>query len=270
MSLIGSLEDSKLADVLRLFAEGKKTGRLTVTDDEDQTTVRFQRGVIFHANASNGRFAGDEAILDLFGWKAGQLTFIPEEKSVTPNVQRDVDQLILEGLRVGDALHRLHELIPSERVVFQMGAGPADTAAKLSLGSREWRLLRLLDGSRDVRELVEASKLPKGELMRILFEMAEAGFLERVEPQKSLRVQAQGLFGKDVAEMDARVEEEWRKLVRFGRGVLRVEVRSAAGRAVTLGAAFKSGLLRDVHLPRNVIADLGFKEGDDAQVKPVG
>lgn len=43
MSLLGSLEDIKLADVLRLFAEGKKSGRLTVTADEQQTTLRFHK-----------------------------------------------------------------------------------------------------------------------------------------------------------------------------------------------------------------------------------
>jgi hypothetical protein len=269
MSLIGSLEEIKLADVLRLFAQGKKTGRLTVTAEEDQTTVRFQRGVVVQAHASNGRFDGDDAVLDLFGWKSGQLTFIPEDKTVTPNVRRSVDQLILEGLRVGDSLHRMHELIPSERAVFQMGPVAAAEDKKLTLGVQEWRLLRWLDGSRDVRELAEASKQPKGEVMRMLFELAEAGFLERVEPQKSLRAQPQGLFGRDSAEMDVRIEDEWRKLARFGRGVLRVEVRSGNGRSTTLGATFKSGLMHDVHLPRNVLTELGLREGEDVQVKPV-
>lgn len=268
MSLIGSLEEIKLADVLRLFAQGKKTGRLIVTAEEDQTTLRLQRGAVVHAHSSNGRFDGEEAVLDLFGWRTGQLTFIPEEKSVTPNIQRGVDQLILEGLRIGETLHRMHELIPSDRVFFQMGPGPAAEGSR-SIGAREWRVLRLLDGTRDLRELAETLKQPKGELMRVVFEMAEAGLLERVEPQKSLRVHPQGLFGKEVAEMDVRVEDEWRKIQRFGRGILRVEVRSGIGRVVALGASFKSGLLRDVHLPRNVIADLGLHEGEDVQVKPL-
>jgi Domain of unknown function (DUF4388) len=269
MSLIGNLEEIKIADVLGLFAQSRKTGRLTVTDEEEQTTLRFQKGVVVHANASHGRLSGEEAILDLFGWKSGQLTFIPEEKTVTPNVTRGVDQLVLDGLRMGDVFHRMNEAIPSDRLVFQMGPGPADEEARLDLGSRDWRVLRLCDGSRDVRELVDATRLPRTDVMRVLFEALEAGFVERAEPQKGLRAQAQGLFGKEQAELDPRVEEEWRRLLHFGRGVKRVEVRSGPGRSATLPAVFKAGLVREIHLPRNVFGELGLRDGEDVQVKPV-
>lgn len=270
MSLIGNLEETKIAHVLRVFAQGHKSGRLMVTDDEEQTTLRFQKGAIVHAHASHGRLSGEDAVLDLFGWKAGQLTFVPEESSVTPNVQRDVDQLVLDGMRLGEVFHRMHEAIPSDRAVFQMSGGPAEEGKRLSIGSRDWRVLRLCDGSRDVRELVDAVKLPRNDVARALFEALEAGFLERVDSQKGLRAQAQGLFGKDIAELDVRIEEEWRKLLHFGRGVHRVEVRSGPGRSATLGAAFRAGLIREVHLPRSVFGELGLRDGEDVQVKPVG
>ncbi len=269
MSLIGNLEEIKIADVLRLFAQGRKNGRLMVTDDEEQTTLRFQKGAIVHAHASHGRWSGEDAVLDLFGWKAGQMTFVPEENSIAPNVRRSVDLLVLDGLRLGEAFHRMNLAIPSDRAVFQMSGGPADDERQLSVGARDWRVWRLCDGSRDVGELVDAVKLPRSEVMRALFEALEAGFLERVEAQKGLRAVAQGLFGKDTAELDLRLEEEWRKLLRFGRGVHRVEVRSGPGRSATLAAAFRSGLIRDVHLPRGAFGELGLRDGEDVQVKPV-
>jgi hypothetical protein len=133
-----------------------------------------------------------------------------------------------------------------------------------------WRLLLVLDGVRDMREAAEASRLPREEVVRLLFEMAEAGFLERIEPHRSLRVQAQGLFRKDVAEIDEKIEGEWKKLRRFAGGVRRVEVRSAAGKSVALDAAFRAGLQRDVHLPRAAVTELGVREGEDVHVRPVG
>src|SRR5262249_42970180 len=110
MSLIGTLAEIKIADVLRLFSSGKKSGVLTITDGGHQGVVRFQKGNIVHAMA--GRLHGEEALVDLFGWKTGQLTFVPEERSVTPNIVKDVDALILEGLRMGEILHRQRELVP--------------------------------------------------------------------------------------------------------------------------------------------------------------
>ena len=267
MSLIGTIGEMNLADVVRLFAAGRKTGLLTVAGPGRQALVRFHRGSIVHA--ASGRLHGDDAVLDLFGWKEGQLTFVPEDRAVPPNVTRPIDELILEGLRVGDTLHRMHTLVPSDRVVFQMAGGPPEDAPSYPLCAFAWRVLLVLDGVRDVRELAEASKVPREDVVRVLFEMAEAGFLERIEPGRSLRVQPQGLFHKDVAEIDEKIEADWKKLRRFAAGVRRVEVRSGAGKTVSLGAAFRAGIQRDVHLPRAAAAELAVREGEDVHVRPI-
>ena len=270
MSLIGNLTDIKLADVLRLFAAGKKTGRLTVSSEEDQTVLRFDKGNLVYAHGAGRNLQGEDAVLDVFGWKEGQLTFVPEDKAVRPNVTRPVDALISDGLARGDLFHRTNALIPSDRVVFQMALGPPEGSPKFGVGGNEWRVLRMVDGVRDVREVAEAAGLPKADVARILLEATEAGLLERIETHRALRVRASGLFAKDAAEMDERVEAEWRKLHRFLRGVQRVEVKSAAGRTALLAAHFKAGAGTGIHLPRGVVADLLAKDGDDVQVRPVG
>jgi Domain of unknown function (DUF4388) len=270
MSLIGNLSDIQLADVLRLFAGGSKTGRLTVSSEEDQTVLRFAKGALVHAHAAGSGLQGEDAVLDAFGWKEGQLTFVPEEKAVRPNVSRSVADLIADGQRLGDVFHRTTELIPTDRVVFQWAAGPHEGAPKYGVGGTEWRVLRQIDGVRDVREVVEAAGLPRGDVTRVVLEATEAGLLERIEPQRDLRVQAAGLFAKDSAELDERLGAEWRKLHRFGRGVHRVEVRSGTGRSAVLAAHFRPGIGTGVHLPRGVVSELQAKEGDSVQVKPVG
>jgi hypothetical protein len=270
MSLIGDLADTKLADVLRLFASTKKTGRLTVSFEEEQTVLLFQHGNLVHARGAGSRLQGEDVVLDLFGWTGGQITFTPDEKTVTPNVTRGLDQLIVDGLRLGGVFHRTRQLIPSDHVVFQMAPGPKDDAARYAIGATEWRVLRQVDGVRDVREILEASGVPRAGVLRVLVEMTDGGFLERVEPRRDLRVQPQGLFGKDVVEMDERIESEWRKLQRFGRGVQRVEVRSAGGRLAYLPVRFRGGVGRGVFLPRTAVTELQVKEGDDVQVRPVG
>jgi len=268
MSLIGTLSDVKVGDVLRLFSTGKKTGLLTVSATGHEAALHFVKGAI--VNATAGRLQGEDAVLDLFGWREGQLTFVPNDRPVVANIQKATDALILEGLRVGDSLHRMAELIPSDRVVFQMGPGPPGDPAPFQLRLAAWRVLRHLDGLHDVRELIELSRLPKPEVTRVLFELFEAGLLERVEPVKSLRVQTQGLFGKDTAELDEKVQTDWRKLLRFVSGVQRVELRSLAGRSITQTVSFRSGLIRDIHLSRSTLTELAVREGDEVSVRPVG
>ena len=60
---------------------------------------------------------------------------MPDEAPVVANVSRGLDALILDGVRTGESVHRMHELIPTDRVVFQWGPGPVDLAVKLAVGA---------------------------------------------------------------------------------------------------------------------------------------
>src|SRR5260370_19945639 len=263
---MGTLSGSKRGDVFQVFAAGKKTGLLTASAPGRQGMVRFHKGAVIHASA--GRLQGEEGVLDSLGWREGQLTFVPEERVVAANVSHGVDVLIMEGQRLGESFHRMNQLIPTDHVVFQMAPPPGD-GAQHSVGATEWRVLRLLDGVRDLRELVEATKLPRAEVARVLFEMTVAGFLEKVEVEKTARAQAQAR-GREVAELDVRFEDEWRKVLRFEAGVLQVQVRTLGARKrAVLGVAFRPGLIRDIHLPKSALAELSVREGEDVLVRPV-
>jgi Domain of unknown function (DUF4388) len=266
MSLIGNLRDVAFGDVLRLFATSGKTGLITASAAGRQTLIRLHQGTVVHATA--GRLQGDDAVLDLFGWKDGQLAFVPEDKTIDPNVTLGVDVLILEGMRTGDSFHRMNELIPHDRVVFQTARGPEGDKCFL-VGGTEWSVIRAVDGVRDVRDILDASGLERSEVLRILFELTEAGFLEAVDAQKTLRAQPQGRFAKDTAELDDRLEQEWRLLGRFTDGVLHVEVRNFARKGRRFPVSFRTGLGRDVTLPRSAFAELGLREGEDVHVRPV-
>jgi Domain of unknown function (DUF4388) len=267
MSLIGNLSDVAFGDVLRLFASSGKTGLITASGAGGrQTLIRLQQGAVVHATA--GRLQGDDAVLDLFGWKDGQLAFVPEEKVIEPNVTLGVDVLILEGLRTGESFHRMNELIPHDRVVFQTAAGPAGDKRYL-LGAVEWSVLRAVDGVRDVRDILEVTGAARSDVLRILFELTEAGLVAAVDAQKTLRAQPQGRFAKEGAEVDDRLEQEWRLMSRFADGVLQVEVRSFARKGKRLPVSFRAGLGREITLPRAAFTELGLREGEDVHVRPV-
>ena len=268
MSLIGSLEEVKVGDVLRLLAAGRKSGSLTVERSAGPPAALYlQKGAIVHASC--GSLAGEHVVLQLFGWREGQISFVPDDRPVPPNVNRSVEALIADGLKLGESLHKVFALIPSDKAVFQWGAGPADDTTTLPVGRSEWRVLRLVDGLRDVREVAAHAGLPRDQALRVLADFLEAGFLEKVELVRSLRVQAQGMFGKDVAELDSRLDDEWRRIQRFSQGVARVEVRTLKGRSQAFAASFKAGLYQDVVLPRQALAELGLSERDEVFVRPV-
>jgi hypothetical protein len=268
MSLIGTLSEIPLAEVLRLFVASRKTGLLTASAAGREALLRLERGEVVHA--VSGRLFGDAAVLELFGWTEGQLSFVPEEKAVERNVTLAVEALIEEGLREGPLRHRMNAFFTSERLVFQMAARPPAGAA-VTVGVSEWAVLRTLDGQRELREVVDAAGLPRDETQRVLFGLTEAGFLEKLELHRTLRAQAPARFGAGAAaEVDERLEEEWRRSMRFAEGVLRVEVRAGRDRRTSLGVAFRPGLGRHVVLPRATLAELGVREGDEVSVRPAG
>lgn len=267
MSLIGSLDEVRVADVLRLFATGKKTGRLTVSAETEQAVLHFLKGAIVHAHAAGGTVQGDDAVIELFGWKEGQLTFIPDDKTVAPNVTRGVDQLILDGLRGGDSAYRMRLAIPSEEVVLQMAAGPGDATARVDMSVADWRLVRLVDGSRDVAELVAQSGTERGPVVEALFRLMEAGILEAAPVVRTLRAHA--LPREAPAEADQKLEADWRRLRRFERGVRSILVRCDGRPPVFTPVVFRADLNLRIHLPRPVFQELGLKEGDDVRVRPV-
>ena len=267
MSLIGTLSEIPLADVLRLFASGRKTGLLTATAEGREALVRLDRGALVHAVC--GRLTGEAAVLDLFGWTQGQLTFVPDDKTVDPNVTGSLETLIEEGLREGPLVHRQNAFFTSERLVFQMARRPPDGAI-CTMGTTEWAVLRVLDGHKELREVIAATGLDRLQVQRVLFALTDAGFLEKLELHRTLRAQALARFGAAGAEVDAKLEEEWRRSMRFTEGVLRVEIRAGRDRSTTLVVAFRPGLARNIGLPKATLAEIGLKEGDEVSVRPAG
>jgi hypothetical protein len=154
-------------------------------------------------------------------------------------------------------------------VVFQLGPGPHESE---TVSAEGWRVLRLVDGVRDLRELGEVLHLPRADLSWLAFGLLEAGLLERVDSWKSLRALSAGLtalFNKDAVEVDERLEGEWRKLLRFGAGVQRVEIRTTAGKSLRAAVSFRGGIQLSVVLSRAMFSELAVKEGEDVQVRPV-
>jgi hypothetical protein len=279
MSELGNLSEIKLASVLDLFHVRQKSGVLTVVSRAARAKLRFDRGTLVQAFA--GTLAGNEAVLDLFGWTDGDMAFSPDATPAPANVSKSLDALIREGTATGASRHKIRQLVPSDQAVFQPTLGPNDTQPRYSMGRTEWQVIRWLDGVRNVREVIEASRLPRAEVLRILGEMTEAGFLERVDLHKTLRARVQLPFANfslvapqghadDVAEVDASFEEEWKRASRFSRGVERVKVRSLGGKSVSLAVTFRPGLAQHICLSRPTLERLALREGDEVGVRPAG
>ncbi len=123
----------------------------------------------------------EEAVYYLFTWSSGTFNF---EAGVRPEteeflVQINPESLLLEGARRVDEWSLIEKKIPSFDMIFAADQEHLD-GASVALSPEQERLLPLLDGSRDVQQLMDDSGLVEFEAGKALYGLITAGFVHRV------------------------------------------------------------------------------------------
>ncbi|HEU5051166.1 MAG TPA: DUF4388 domain-containing protein, partial [Gemmatimonadales bacterium] len=123
----------------------------------------------------------EEAVYYLFTWASGTFNF---EAGVRPEhedflVSINPESLLLEGARRVDEWSLIEKKIPSFDLIFAADRSyVADTGVTLS--PEQSAILPLLDGTRDVKQLIEESGLVEFEVGKALYGLITAGFARRV------------------------------------------------------------------------------------------
>ncbi len=127
-----------------------------------------------------------EAVYFLFTWNQGTFNFEPD---VSPDqhdyvVSINPESLLLEGARRVDEWGLVEKKIPSFDIVFEVDRGRLlDSDADLNPEHRA--VLDLVDGTRDVQAIIDASGLVEFEVGKALFGLLTAGFIHRIGKTKA-------------------------------------------------------------------------------------
>jgi len=136
------------------------------------------------------RFQVEEDIYDLFTWDEATFEFsegeLPEGSESPENTEAaglNIGSLIMEAARRIDEWDRIRAIIPSVREVFvvdpaRRGAHPPDRSAP------ERVVYGLVDGTRDVDDIVSDSYLPRFEVGQILAHFIEEGSIRSATPEE--------------------------------------------------------------------------------------
>lgn len=185
MAIRGSLNEASFPDVLQLLAMGSKTGTLTLTVPGSGGTVCFENGRICHASV-NGRSAEtEESVYAMFKWHDGTFSFEP---GISPPkgarlVSVDPQELLLEGARRVDEWSLIEKKIPSFDAVFTLDRQQL-LRNRIEFTDEQKRLLPLIDGFRDVNELMRVAKMGEFDVGKALFGLMSGGFLIAVTPRE--------------------------------------------------------------------------------------
>lgn len=131
------------------------------------------------------------SVFDLFRWPNGYFTFeagkIAEEEDIGISVS--TDNLIMESSRRLKEWERIRQKIPSLDIVFRMAEAPGEGEREILLKPKEWKVLRFVDGNRDIDTIIRALGLSDFETCKILYGLYSVGLLEIAEgsPAASLK-----------------------------------------------------------------------------------
>jgi tetratricopeptide (TPR) repeat protein len=123
----------------------------------------------------------EEAVYYLFTWISGTFNF---EAGVRPEredflVRINPEFLLLEGARRVDEWSLIEKKISSFDLIFEVDQAHVGESAP-ELSREQHQLVPLLDGTRDVQQLIEESGMVEFEVGKALFGLITAGFARRV------------------------------------------------------------------------------------------
>jgi len=133
-----------------------------------------------------------ETIFDLLLWLEGSFRFVaqPVLHDRPAESLLGAEQVLMDGLRMVDEWHAFTNEAPTERVVFRRRGSieeyrhsPAVRA--MTSPSEAERVFLLVDGRASVRRVIDLSRLGSFGAMRILVQLARAGWIEPVHARSA-------------------------------------------------------------------------------------
>jgi tetratricopeptide (TPR) repeat protein len=212
----GGEREHKLGEIL--------VGQGAISRDELQRYIRVQI---------------EEAVYYLFTWNSGTFNF---EAGVRPEredflVRIKPEYLLLEGARRVDEWSLIEKKVPSFDLIFAADGGHIGESGP-ELSAEQRALVPLLDGTRDVTQVMEESGLGEFEVGKALFGLITAGFARRVGTSTASAPRVN----------DSRVDEHRNLGIAFYKAAMLDEAlrefrRVAELRPADAGAAFFLGLI---------------------------
>jgi len=142
----GNLSQMNVIDLMQSLEMGRKSCRLTLTNEGDKCEVFFVEGQVKHA--TYGEEVGDAAVFKVLRWTGGNFELDFEGKTDQQTTQLNTQGLLMEGLRLLDESQRDGggEAEPVAAAAAASPGSPGEPPRAASRGGREEEEDVLLDG----------------------------------------------------------------------------------------------------------------------------
>jgi DNA-binding response OmpR family regulator/Flp pilus assembly protein TadD len=151
----GSLADMGVVDLVQTFEIGRKTGTITISEEDRVGTVWFRDGRTI--DAEMGRLKGENAFYRMLNTSDGKFEVSFGSVDRRERIEMSTQGLLMEGMRRLDEWGRMLEQLPPLDTVFEIDH--RQLAERLSEIPDEVNgILRLFDGTRSLAQAVDDSE----------------------------------------------------------------------------------------------------------------
>jgi tetratricopeptide (TPR) repeat protein len=206
----------ELADLQRVL-EDKEAGRVSLPVGEEFVV----RGLVSEADLATAvNYQMTEEILEIFYWHEYSYEFFGGSMEKTllhlsseytrVGGDQDVQELLLNVSRIVDEIRKFNQVTPSLRDVYELTVDPEAHLESVGRPPELVELLRLIDGSRDLREILKEIRLNRFEVLELLFRLRTGGI---IRPKNSFELlmlaenQRRSLTPERLARLYERVRE---------------------------------------------------------------
>ncbi len=127
-----------------------------------------------------------EIIYDLLLWQNGDFEYKDAQLNLerVVVVRQKVVKILLEASRRIDEMSILRKHIPNENLIFNI-SNQVQAQGEITLNTDEWQLLRLVDGRRSVRQIIDRGRFDEFTAYKRLYSLLSAGLIENSPGQKA-------------------------------------------------------------------------------------
>ncbi|PYQ59444.1 MAG: hypothetical protein DMF58_11580 [Acidobacteria bacterium] len=168
MSFQGSLKELPLPDIIQLVSVSGKTGKFTLTRDNERGYIFLKSGQMVHASV--GDLIGEEAIYALAIWNQGEFQFEPGAEPDRQTITKSNTNLLMEAARRLDEWRVLSKKIPSVEYVPEL-LTRENRHEQITLNPQEWVIITRIDGRRSIIDIGRTLNMPAFDVAKILYGM---------------------------------------------------------------------------------------------------
>jgi CheY-like chemotaxis protein len=175
--IAGKLEELNVFDLIESFGIERKTGILTITNQQKLSgEIFFKDGCVI--NARQGDFKKEKAIFQMLPWTIGGFSMVFRDVTVPDEIAVSNLGLLLQGLKRMEQREKFMLQFPSKSVSFLPTSTFKNLLAKRKMSKEMVRFISLFDGKRTVNDILSFSVYDDLRTLELTVRLYKQGFIK--------------------------------------------------------------------------------------------